>query len=96
MLKAFKILKNENEPTVEGIDYTILINVDHITSMKPINIPFGGNIIEGYWLRLLNGKKYKATRVPEELALLMAKKEGMAPMMMNGEAQSQTPSPAYQ
>jgi len=92
MLKAFKILKDENEPTVEGIDYTILINVDHITSLKPINIPFGGDIIAGFWLRLLNGKKYKATRIPTDLSEMMVKEDELAPLMLNGESQAQSSS----
>jgi hypothetical protein len=85
MLKPFKILKSENEANVEGIDYTILINTDHITSMKKINILQGGNIIAGYWVRLLNGKKYKATRIPNELQTLFKNENEMALMNINGE-----------
>ncbi len=85
MLKPFRILKSENEANLEGIDYTILINIDHITSMKKINILQSGNIIAGYWVRLLNGKKYKATRVPCDLHELFQDEKEMAPMNLNGE-----------
>ena len=88
MLKPFKVLKDENEPSVEGIDYTILINVEHITTLKPINIPFAGNIISGYWLRLLNGKTYKATRIPQALTDLLKSEEGLASLSLNGEETS--------
>ena len=46
----------------------MLLNATHISSIKPINILFKGNIILGYWIRMNNGKKYKATRIPLELA----------------------------
>lgn len=85
MLKPFKILKSENEANVEGIDYTILINIDHITSMKKINILQSGNIIAGFWIRLLNGKKYKATRIPSDLHALFEDEKEMALMNINGE-----------
>lgn len=85
MLKPFKILKNESEANLEGVDCTILLNIDHITSMKKINILQAGNIIAGYWVRLLNGKKYKATRIPKELQALFQDEKEMALMNINGE-----------
>ena len=42
----------------------IYINYDHIVSMKPINIVMDGDVKEGYWLRLSNGKKYRAIEIP--------------------------------
>jgi hypothetical protein len=78
MLKPFKVLKDKNDANIDGIDYTILINTEHITSLKPINIPYAGEIISGYWLRLLNGKKYKATRIPQELINLIEEESGLA------------------
>lgn len=45
----------------------MIFNLDHIISIKPIKIVLGDHIIDGYWMRTSNGKKYKATRIPEEL-----------------------------
>lgn len=47
---------------------SILINPDHIISIKPIKMTTTKReIIDGYWIRLTNGKKYKAIRVPESI-----------------------------
>ena len=47
MLKLFRVLNNENDQTVDGIDYPILINLDQIVTIKPIRIMFQGHIIDG-------------------------------------------------
>lgn len=64
-LMKFTILnKNDNQQSEEKT--SILINSDHIISVKPIKMTTADrNIIDGYWLRLSNGKKYKAIQVPE-------------------------------
>lgn len=85
VLKPFRILKNEQEPNVEGIDYPILLNTKQIMSIKPINILHNDNIIAGHWVRLSTGKKYKATRIPQELIDLLGSDQDLAPMNINGE-----------
>ena len=67
MFLNFYILNTDDEHGAHNIDYPILLNSSHIASIKPINILFKGNIILGYWIRMNNGKKYKATRIPLEL-----------------------------
>lgn len=67
-LLKFRILNNPDTQSVGGIDYPMLINSDHIVSIKPIKIQFAGNVIQGYWVRTSTGKKYKATQIPLELA----------------------------
>lgn len=63
----FTIL-NHNEGHQRDEMVKILINTDHIVSLKPIRISTDERkVIEGYWLRLSNGKKYKALQVPQEL-----------------------------
>ena len=43
----------------------MLINPDHIVSIKPIRMTTNDQkVVEGYWIRLSNGKKYKAIQVP--------------------------------
>ena len=48
----------------------ILINIDHIVSIRPINIRTADDPIKGYWIRLVNGKKYKAVEIPHEISAL--------------------------
>ncbi|TNF03456.1 MAG: hypothetical protein EP326_02360 [Deltaproteobacteria bacterium] len=71
MLKLFRVLNNENDQTIDSIDYPILINLEQIVTIKPIRIMFQGHIIDGYWVRTANGKKYKATRIPSDLEMLL-------------------------
>ncbi|MCO4793500.1 MAG: hypothetical protein KC493_07305 [Bacteriovoracaceae bacterium] len=72
MLKLFNVLNNESDQSVDGIDYPILINTDQVVTIKPIRIMFQGHIIDGYWVRTTNGKKYRATRIPSELETLLS------------------------
>ena len=48
-----------------------LINSQHIVSIKPIRVVLKENLFEGYWIRLSNGKKYRALDVPIELKNLL-------------------------
>ena len=63
-IQKFTILNiSESHQIQEEVD--ILINTSHIISIKPIKMTTSDMlVIDGYWIRLSNGKKYKATRVP--------------------------------
>jgi len=66
-LKRF-VLFNDKESGFKGDESgEILLNIDHIISIKPIRIVTPSEIINGYWMRLSNGKKYRAIEVPAEL-----------------------------
>lgn len=55
---------NEAHQREEIVD--LLVNTDHIVSIKPIRMATNDRqVIEGYWVRLSNGKKYKALQMPE-------------------------------
>lgn len=84
MLKRFHVLNSENDQNLEGIDYPILLNTDHIASVKTINIMFKGNIIKGFWIRMVNGKKYKATRVPSEIKGMLEEEGNETDIQING------------
>ena len=84
MLKRFNVLNSENDQNLEGIDYPILLNLDHIASVKTINIMFKGNIIKGFWIRMVNGKKYKATRVPGEIKKMLSEDQELTDIEING------------
>jgi len=69
--KKFILFQIREESLVEGSGITMLINLDHLVSVKPINVPTADGVVKAYWLRLSNGKKYKATQIPEELAMML-------------------------
>tara|TARA_R110002072_G_scaffold64203_5_gene159772 strand:+ start:118263 stop:118562 length:300 start_codon:yes stop_codon:yes gene_type:complete len=79
----FNVLNSDENQQVDGIDYSILLNVDEMTSIKPINIRFKGDIIHGYWVRMTNGKKYKATRIPQFLKDLMETEDMLTRIVVN-------------
>jgi hypothetical protein len=63
-LMKFTIL-NHNVAQQADEKVSMLINPDHIISVKPIKMTTTDrSVLEGYWLRLTNGKKYKAIQVP--------------------------------
>ncbi len=77
-LRPFKILNLEEAAPIKESSIPYLLNLDHIVSVKPINISgivdlkpinilIRGNLHKGYWLRLSNGKKYRALEIPTEL-----------------------------
>lgn len=86
MLKRFNVLNNEDAQNLEGIDYPILLNLEQIVSIKTINIMFKGNIIKGYWIRMVNGKKYKATRVPREIFDMLGDVGSLTDIEINGSS----------
>ena len=69
--KKFKLFQSREESLIEGSGITMLINLDHLVSVKPINVPTAEGVVKAYWLRLANGKKYKAIQIPEELASML-------------------------
>ena len=73
----FKIIQTREEHSVETNLVDILFNIDHIVSVKPIKIVLSDGILNGYWIRLTNGKKYKATEVPNELKSMLSETEHM-------------------
>lgn len=65
--KKFTILSvSSSHQSQEEVD--ILINLAHIVSIKPIKMTTPDmRVIEGYWIRLTNGKKYKAVQIPDQV-----------------------------
>lgn len=62
---------DSHEGTALGPEESILINPQHIVSIKPIRVVLKENLFEGYWLRLSNGKKYRAIDIPMELKKML-------------------------
>lgn len=74
--RKFKLFQAREDSLVDSLGITMLINLDHLVSVKPINVPTSDGVVKAYWLRLSNGKKYKATEIPEELAQMLESEVG--------------------
>tara|TARA_X000000950_G_C13892900_1_gene651591 strand:- start:2570 stop:2842 length:273 start_codon:yes stop_codon:yes gene_type:complete len=69
-LKLFHILTNSDQQL--DIEVTpMLINLEHVITIKPINIMMSEKLVEGYWIRMSNGKKYRASNAPGEIKELL-------------------------
>ena len=66
-LERFKIVSPKDGQSVDNIYETILINLDHIVSLKPIRMVVEEKLVRGYWIRVTNGKKYRAVEIPSHL-----------------------------
>lgn len=64
--KKFYIVNNKST-TLETEEVEMLFNLDHIISIKPIGISRTDNSLKGFWIRTTNGKKYHASKIPDEL-----------------------------
>lgn len=73
--RKFKILSIEDNAPIKENAVSIVFNLDHIVSIKPINILIRGDVVKGYWIRLSNGKKYKALEMPVELKELLSREK---------------------
>jgi hypothetical protein len=63
----------------------ILFNLDHIVSIKPIRIATSERLINGFWIRTTNGKKYKATKIPQELLGIIGEQYSAEVMSFDSE-----------
>lgn len=69
--KKFKILGTNEAEVHTSFETEILFNLNSIISIKPIRISLEDRLINGYWIRTVGGKKYKASEIPEELSALL-------------------------
>lgn len=69
-LMKFSILDRKENQTLDTMAVDVLINLDHLVSIKPINMMIEGKVLHGYWIRLANGKKYRAIQIPPALEKL--------------------------
>jgi hypothetical protein len=95
MLLRFNVLNPEDMQQVDGIDYPILINTEQIVTIKPITIMYQGNIINGFWVRTANGKKYKATRIPKSLEVLLKDNAELTDVQLNQNSQTEKQGPFF-
>lgn len=71
-LERFKIIAPSKEGHSTGSTFeTILINRDHIVSLKPIRMIVDEKLVMGYWIRTTNSKKYRAVEIPESIKAIL-------------------------
>jgi hypothetical protein len=58
----------------EAEEVEVLFNLDHIISIKPIRIARSDKLLNGFWIRTSNGKKYRASKIPDELLGIIGEK----------------------
>lgn len=71
----FKMIKSMDHQSI-GEDYeSMIINRSHVVSIKPINMVVNERVMQGFWVRTSNGKKYRAIEIPKELHELFSENE---------------------
>jgi hypothetical protein len=65
--RKFTIFNAKPAPGQEAEEIEVLFNLDHIISIKPIRISRSDKLLNGFWIRTTNGKKYRASKIPDEL-----------------------------
>ena len=74
-LARFKIVSPKDGQSVDNIFETLLINTNHIVSLKPIKMVVDEKLVLGYWIRTTNGKKYRAVEIPASLTAILGVNE---------------------
>ncbi len=72
--QKFTIFHSKPAPGSEAEEVEVLFNLDHIISIKPIRISRSDKLLNGFWIRTTNGKKYRAAKIPDELLGIIGEK----------------------
>lgn len=70
--RKFNIL--DTKVAGQETEIEVLFNLDHIISIKPIRISRPDKLLNGFWIRTTNGKKYRASKIPEDLLEVIGEK----------------------
>ena len=70
-LEKFKIVSPKDGQSVDNVFETLLINTEHIISLKPIRMVVEEKLVQGYWIRTSNGKKYRAVEIPTTIKAIL-------------------------
>jgi hypothetical protein len=71
-LMKFKIVSPRDVQSIDNTFETLLLNMDHVVSIKPIKMVIEDRVVDGYWIRTTNGKKYRAVEVPSLIKDLLS------------------------
>lgn len=84
--KKFSILSGKSPSEIEEVE--VLFNLDHIISIKPIRIARPDKLLNGFWIRTTNGKKYRAARIPDEILSIIGEKyQGSVNLSLDSDEQ---------
>lgn len=72
--RKFKIFNSKASAGQDLEEVEVLFNLDHIISIKPIRIAGPDKLINGFWIRTTNGKKYRAAVIPDDLLSIIGEK----------------------
>ena len=86
--QKFTIFHTKPAPGQEAEEIEVLFNVDHIISIKPIRISRSDKLLNGFWIRTTNGKKYRASKIPSDLLSIIGEKyQGPVNLMADSDEQ---------
>ena len=74
MFRKFTVFNSKANNVQEAEEIEVLFNLDHIISIKPIRISRSDKLLNGFWIRTTNGKKYRASKIPDELLGIIGEK----------------------
>ena len=84
--KKFRILSSKSAGEMDEVE--VLFNLDHIISIKPIRIVSTDKLLNGFWIRTSNGKKYRASSIPDELLAVIGEKyQGLVNLSLESDDQ---------
>lgn len=72
--KKFTVFQSKPTAGQDPEEVEVLFNLDHIISIKPIRIVRPDKLLNGFWIRTTNGKKYRASKIPDELLSIIGEK----------------------
>ena len=72
--RKFSILDMKTTGSSSAEEVEVLFNLDHIISIKPIRISRPDKLLNGFWIRTTNGKKYRASKIPDDLLEVIGEK----------------------
>jgi hypothetical protein len=72
--RKFSILDMKTTGSSSAEEVEVLFNLDHIISIKPIRISRPDKLLNGFWIRTTNGKKYRASKIPDDLLEIIGEK----------------------
>jgi hypothetical protein len=86
--RKFTIFNSKPAPGQDAEEVEVLFNLDHIISIKPIRISRSDKLLNGFWIRTTNGKKYRAAKIPDELVSIIGEKyQGIVNTMSDSDEQ---------
>ncbi|MBA2403148.1 MAG: hypothetical protein H0V66_00130 [Bdellovibrionales bacterium] len=72
--RKFTILNLKAAGSTNAEEVEVLFNLEHIISIKPIRISRPDKLLNGFWIRTTNGKKYHCSKIPDELLEVIGEK----------------------